>query len=755
LEELRLVATEERIEADLRLGRHAELIPELERLSAAHPLRERLWGQLMLALYRSGRQGDALSGYRHLRRTLVEQLGIDPSVELQNLEIAILRQNPAIAGPVAPRGRAAFLLPLAPTELIGRDRDARAVEELLAEHRLVTLLGPGGVGKTRLAIEVAHRLVPQFPDGVLFVDLSGLRDPSVVLSVIGLETGGGERPWDVLLDQRVLLVLDNFEQVIEAAGKVAELISRCPELRILVTSRAPMRLRGEQQYEVATLGQEDASVLFEARAREALVHWEPDRDLVHGIVDRLDGLPLAIELTAARVRVVQPQLLPEQLIHPLSAMARGARDAPARHRTLRDTIAWSYDLLSEPAKTCFRALSTFAGGFDLAAAGAVAGGDVDTLADLQDQSLVQRSSDRYRMLETIRQFAGEAASTPGEEATARDRHLTHYLAVVQAASHAADRAGDRDGWMAICDLERDNLRVAFDHALSRDDLGSASALCNAIGVYWLIVGATEEGERWTQALLGMIGPDEPLHRAQIIALAGEYPRWAGEHERAIALRREGVELARMTDDRNLLATLLDDMAWSLAASRQHAKARLALDEALSLRRGAPDDRSGLWHTLAAIADLQVREGDTDAALRTVQECREIEVHLDLEVGDALQTDDLEALVLLRAGLFDRAEERYRRVLADASQLDFRIVMLNALIGLAEITARREPDRAALLLGMADRIHAEARIGFWDVDRHAEVVAAVESALGADLLAEVRANGRATPIPTMAATALDR
>jgi DNA-binding SARP family transcriptional activator len=249
LEESRVTALEDRIEADLRAGRQAQLIPELRQLTAEMPLHERLWQHLMLALYRSGRQADALAAYRDLRGLLVEELGVDPSPELQELEGRILRQDPALAEEVHTlqlSGR----LPAWNTRLVGRESECEQLLVLGAENRLLSLIGPGGVGKTRLAIEVAGRLAGSFEDGVQFVDLSSVRDPSLVLSTIGLEIGGGERAWEVIQDRHVLLVLDNFEQVLEAATGISELLDQCDRLHLVVTSRAPLRIRGETVVEL-------------------------------------------------------------------------------------------------------------------------------------------------------------------------------------------------------------------------------------------------------------------------------------------------------------------------------------------------------------------------------------------------------------------------------------------------------------------------------------------------------------------------
>ena len=332
LDDLRLGVLEERIEIDLRLGRHAEVVDELEMLVARHPLREGVCRLLILALYRSRRQADALAAYHSLRNLLRDELGIDPSPELQALEGQMLRQDPILdaAQPVASDERQ-VRLPRALTALVGRDEDLAEIAALLGSHRLVTLVGPGGVGKTRLAVEAAARAAATYPDGTLFVDLAPVRNEQVVLGTIGHETGGGDRPADVIGDRRMLLVLDNFEQIVSAAPLVSQLLRQCTGLQALVTSRVPLRVEGEQLFDVEPLAPPDAAALFVQRARESLASWEPTA-AVTDVVMRLDHLPLAIEIAAAQVRVFGPGDLLVQLTGPAAQRRDGRRDAPSRHR---------------------------------------------------------------------------------------------------------------------------------------------------------------------------------------------------------------------------------------------------------------------------------------------------------------------------------------------------------------------------------------------------------------------------------------
>ena len=739
LEEARLAAIGDRIEADLRSGRHAQLVPELRQLTANFPLHERLWEQLMLALYRSGRQADALAAYRDLRRLLVDELGVDPSPDLQELERRILRQEPKLAD----AGRAFQLsgrLPTWNTPLIGREKEADELASLAIEHRLLTLTGPGGVGKTRLGIEVARRVVGLFEDGVQLVDLSPVRDPALVLSTIGLEIGAGERPWELIHDRHALLALDNFEQVLGAAPGISELLDRCERLHVIVTSRAPLRLAGEVVFEVPPLAESAAEDLFQARAREAMQRWQADRRTLTGIVEHLDGLPLAIELTAARVMSLAPAALRDALERPLRVMSEGRRDSPARHRTLRSTIDWSYELLSEPARTSLRGLSVFAGGCDLDGAVSVAGASIDSVRELVDHSLLRRDGERYRLLETIREFAAEEAALHGEADALRDTHLSYCIELISASSRRAADAERREGWLATCSRERDNLRVAFDWALSRGDDAAVLTLAGQAGMYWLIAGAMAEGERWAQAAVDRVRHASEWERAARIMLLGEFPRWSGRHERAVEVRREGIELARQTDDADMLATLLDDAAWSMGALGRHEEANAMLREALGLRLTRPNDFKDLAHTYAAIGWQRLREGRAEEALHAAKLTREMEARDEPPPHGTTETDDLEARALLACGRSADAESLFLRALRDSTRIDFKIVMLDALAGLATIAAATAPEQAARLLGMADRVRAESGLEIFDQAGFDAVVDDLRMRLGAASLDQFRREG---------------
>ena len=364
LEDLRLTALQERIELDLLAGRHLDVVPELEALVAANPLRERLSAQLMLALYRSGRQADALAVYRRLREELDTRLGLDPSPELRELEAAILRQDPSLGAPPAEPARRKELgnLPARVDTLVGRDADVGEVAALAGTARLVTVTGPGGAGKTTLALEAARRLADGFDDGAWFIDLSGASADddvaAVVAGTLGLSPGdsAGSRAAFLagqLRDDRRLLVLDNCEHVVDAAAALADrLLAGCPRVRVLATSREALAVAGEVQYALAPLSLPDAVELFTRRARAVARDFQAPAPEVAEVCARLDGMPLAIELAAARVRTLSVAEITARLSDRFKLLVGRSRTAAARHQTLRATVDWSYQLLPSPSGCC-------------------------------------------------------------------------------------------------------------------------------------------------------------------------------------------------------------------------------------------------------------------------------------------------------------------------------------------------------------------------------------------------------------------
>ena len=558
LEELRLVALEGRIEADVELGLAAEVVGELEGLVAGYPLRERLWRLLVLALYRSGRQGDALAAYRRTRTVLAEELGIEPGEELRQLERAVLRQQVPAA---APR-RQQHNLPARLTSFVGRERDLAALDNLLGQAPLVTLAGAGGAGKTRLAVEFGAAAAGRFGDGAWLADLAGIADPELVppqvMEALGVRQTG-EMPVIEALRYRLhsaelLLVLDNCEHLLGAcAALAAALLGSSPGLRVLATSREPLGVPGEAVFAVSPLAVPPEGADAEALARAPAVRLFLARSalaragsagaapvaVVARICRALDGLPLAIELAAARAGVLSAEEIEAHLADRFRFLAYLRPVADPRHQALETAVAWSYELLAEREQQGLRALSVFAGGFDLAAMAAVCcDGNEPAALDLVDllagKSLVVAEPatgvTRYRLLETIRQYAAERLAEAGEAEQARQRHAATFLAL----------AG-RERRPGVLLREHDNFRATLDYALAAGD-PAGPRLARALGGFWLARGLLQEGQGWLERALAT-GPTDPRLHADLLRLLGTVLYAAGDIEQARTTLEQAAEAA--------------------------------------------------------------------------------------------------------------------------------------------------------------------------------------------------------------------
>jgi predicted ATPase/DNA-binding SARP family transcriptional activator len=655
LEELRMEAVEERLAAELAGGGGEDLVGELQTLVVQHPLRERLRGQLMVALYRAGRQAEALETMRAGRQLLVDELGIEPGPELRELERMILAHDSALT---ADRPAAAGLesrLPAPANETIGRRREIAEIGQLLAypDMRLVTLVGPGGVGKTRLALEAARAVAGSFPAGAVHVSLDGAEDVGVLVpeaaSALGVVAATarelGVRLAAVTRGAPALLVLDGFDRYVEDAAEVGQLLAAVPNLTVLVTSRAPLRLTAEQVYRVQPLPAPTAAALFVARARAVMGDrtFHDDRAIVDAICARLDGLPLAIELAADRARLLPLPALLERLEHRLELLTGGPRDLPTRQRSLRAALEWSWEELEEPERQLLGRLTVFEGGASLEGTEVVCDGELGAGLEALVASLVDKSSllrtdsrreaqPRFGMLDTVREFASEWAAEREDLSDVEGRHARYFLAYCEQAAERAARTDQRD-WLDRLAQERGNIRLAFERLLQRgaveEALRVAVAFARALpwdahayevrgwlaqvlaspaslspeqrasGLYWEGTLALSQGlfddarEQLEAALAAAREAGEASVEAAVLAALGRRAVLVADDD-ASALCDAAVETARRVDDPMAVADALLTQAGACERTQEWERAGAIAGEALELYRAAGDPYGAAW-----------------------------------------------------------------------------------------------------------------------------------------------------------------
>jgi predicted ATPase/DNA-binding SARP family transcriptional activator len=734
LEELRLTALEDRIDAELALGRHTELVGEITGLVAEHPLRERLRGQLMVALYHAGRQADALDVYWSTRTTLVDELGIEPSVTLQRLHQAILRQDPSLEPALAPPQAAARRIDVpAPTvPLVGRESELADSRRILGadDVRLLTLTGPGGVGKTRLSIEIARTLAEDFDDGAAFVALDSLREADLVIPTIGRALGLA-KPGDVdaldelddyLRDRNLLLALDNLEQLLDAAPALGRLLAGAPRLKLLVTSRAPLRLAGEHEFRLAPLPVPAESLrspsalleipsvaLFVQRAQAA----NRDFSLTNGnaaavaeICSRLEGLPLSLELAAARVKLLTPESLLERLSDRLAVLTAGPRDAPARHEALTATIEWSYELLDREHQQLFDRLAVFAGGFTLEAAEAVCGDTPDILdgvgALVDDSLLLPAAADeRFRMLDTIREYAVRRLEEGGAADDARRAHFDYFLGVAETADDELT-GPDQRTWLRRLESEHNNLRAAYAYASTLPEGNDAIRLASALRRFWRLHGHLADGRRMLEAALAREASVSPELRAKALNGLGTLVGEQGDLSAAQTAFEESLSLARSVDAPDAMSSALANLGnIDLFEGRLEA-AQAKLEESVRLCRQIGDVRS-LAVSLENLGCIALEQDRLDDAAELLAESETLARGAGSERNIA-GTLSARARALVLLGELEEAAALLEESAEIGRALNDRHAIADALDGFAGLAAAGgDAERAAVLSGAADAV----------------------------------------------------
>jgi predicted ATPase/class 3 adenylate cyclase len=618
-------------------------------------------------------------------------------------------------------------LPIQPTPLVGREHELEEAGALVRLHRLLTLTGPGGSGKTRLALQLAAEAVEQFPDGVFWVPLQALRDPALVERAIGTSVGADNGLIEHVANKRLLVLLDNFEQVVEAATVVSSLLAGTPNVRVLVTSREPLHVDAEQRYTVEPLPGDDAAILFVERARAVAPGFRPTA-AVGEICRRLDGLPLAIELAAARVAVLDPEELAHRLERRLPLLASRSRDAPARQRTLRATIEWSYELLEGDEQELFRGLAVFAGSFTLEAAEAVCGADLDGLESLVVKNLVRRwGSGRLGMLDTIREYALEQLDSSPEAEDIRRRHAEFVLAVADGANLNSGklRPGGQDLDVAIA--EQHNIRAALAWAIASGSTALGLEIATAVEQFWAI-DDPREGMRWLGELLAR--PDAeavaPDLRAHALRACGSSTDIAGDNDAANQLYERSLALFEQLGDERGRAVLLHRLGIQAMRRGELDTARVLVETSHEIHERT-GDRWGQTQTFGTLGAIARDQGDDHRAFELIEKSAEMAAEVGVPWWRGGMLAEL-AQLTFAAGHMEDGERRAREALVLSAELRDRAGRVFGVGLLARAAAELgQEERAGRLWGAIENEDAGAPLGGWRRHRHACEARVLEAA----------------------------
>lgn len=765
LDDLRLGAIETRAELDLRLGRSASVVADLEPLVAQHPYREHFHALLMLALYRAGRQADALAAYQQARTVLIEELGVEPGPELRALQLAVLRQDhelmaddprigirseqdDTIADEATDDGRGLTAtpnnLPVELTPFIGRDRELASLLEVLAEERLVTVTGVGGAGKTRFARQAASVALEMFPGGAWFVDLTPVPDGDRILptlaAAVGVQEQGGRSLFDTVVgaigQHRLLIVIDNCEHVIDASARLIDsLLRAAPRLTVVATSREPLRLSSEMLFRLvplpvsadeglprAELLATDAVRLFLDRAgRVRSVDHLSDEDVatIAQICRRLDGLPLALEMAAARLRVLSPKDVLDRLEDRFSLLTDGGRTAAERHQTIRATLDWSHDMLDGPERATLRRMSAFATAVPAGAVDAVcAGGEVEDALEsamrLADRSLVVATvgadgRTRFGLLDTVSEYGRVHLREAGEETATLLRHVGYWTAVAERAYEL--RFDDPNGQAAELEAVLGEMRIALDraHVLAPT---VETRLAGLLGWFWEAHTHVGEGRALLDRALLVVDAD-PVDRARALAARGALASVQGESASAHDDLTAALAVWRDRGDRAEECATLDILGWAGFWSGDYPRAEHAFATGLRIATelGIP---SLVRRTSSGLCQIFVGQRDIERARPLAEEILRI-------AGDDIRTAHFGHHFLADCDLMSEdcipAREGYRRSLDLARRMGDAIEIVLEVEGIGMASAGCGDPRRSLRLGGAaaaafERLGVEISVPFW-------------------------------------------